>query len=151
MSASNILEGALLNLIFTNANTGIGIGDGNGLIRSGTTGSLYISLHTADPTESGTQTSSEANYTSYTRVAVSRAGASWTFQSPGGNAFISNANPVSFPTATGGSSNATFFGIGTDLTGTGNLLFSGATTSFLNISNNITPSYAANTLIIYCD
>ena len=28
---------------------------------------LYVSLHTADPTSAGNQTSSEANYTSYAR------------------------------------------------------------------------------------
>ena len=33
---------------------------------------LYLSLHTADPGEAGSQTTSEATYTSYARVAVAR-------------------------------------------------------------------------------
>lgn len=146
MSASNGMEGALLNLIFQNANTAIGIG-----LNGSSVGSMYISLHTGDPTESGNQTSSEANYTGYSRVAVSRSGSGWTFNSASGSPYVGNATAITFPTCTGGSSNITYFGIGSDSTGTGNLWFSGNTTSFLNISNNITPAYQANTLLIYVD
>ena len=39
---------------------------------------LYVSLHTADPTASGNQSSSEANYTGYARVAVARTTGGWT-------------------------------------------------------------------------
>ena len=46
------------------------IGDAGGLQNSATAGSLYVSLHTADPGEAGSQTTNEANYTSYARVAV---------------------------------------------------------------------------------
>ena len=150
MAGSIILDGAIMNLIFVNANTGIGLGDGNGAIRAGTTGNVFVSLHTADPTRSGNQTSSEANYSGYARQPVVRTTSGWTFAAPGGNTWMANAGVITFPICTGGSSNVTYFGIGSDLTGTGNLYFSGALTSgFLNISNNITPSYAANTLIVY--
>lgn len=50
------------------------IGDAGGLQNSATAGSLYISLHTSDPGEAGSQTTNEANYTSYARVAVARSG-----------------------------------------------------------------------------
>ena len=33
---------------------------------------LYVSLHTADPTDAGNQTSNEISYTGYARVAVAR-------------------------------------------------------------------------------
>ena len=39
---------------------------------------LYLALHTADPTGAGSQTSSEANYNGYSRVAVSRSGSGFT-------------------------------------------------------------------------
>ena len=39
---------------------------------------LYVSLHTADPGESGSQTTSEVAYTSYARVAVARTSGGWT-------------------------------------------------------------------------
>ena len=38
---------------------------------------IYVSLHTADPTDAGSQTSSEATYTSYARVAVLRTTGGW--------------------------------------------------------------------------
>ena len=39
---------------------------------------LYVALHTADPGESGTQSTNEISYTSYARVAVARSSAGWT-------------------------------------------------------------------------
>lgn len=39
---------------------------------------LYVNLHTADPGEAGNQTTSEATYTSYARVAVARTSGGWT-------------------------------------------------------------------------
>lgn len=152
MAGTVSLDGALLNLIFTNANTGIGIGGTvGGLLQSTTAGSFYVSLHTADPGKTGTQTTSEATYTGYARQAVARSGAGWTYAVVSNDSWVSNAGTITYPICTGGSSNVTFFGIGTDLTGVGNLLFSGATTSFLNITNNITPSYAANNLLVHAN
>ena len=76
MSLTNAAETALLNLVFVNTDWA-NIGDTAGLQNSTTAGSFYISLHTADPGETGTQTTSEATYTSYARVAVARSGAGW--------------------------------------------------------------------------
>lgn len=39
---------------------------------AGVLSNLYVSLHTSSPTAAGTQTSNEAAYTSYARVAVTR-------------------------------------------------------------------------------
>lgn len=125
MSATNAFETALLNLIFANSNAA-NIGDATGLRGSTTAGSFYISLHTADPGETGTQTTSETAYTGYARLAVARTSGAWTVS--GNNA--SNAAAVTFAncTATPGSP-VTHFGIGTDASGAGNLLFKGALTA----------------------
>lgn len=77
MSKSNASETALLALLFNNTDFAT-IGDAGGLQNSATAGSFYISLHTADPGEAGNQTTSEATYGSYARVAVARSGAGWT-------------------------------------------------------------------------
>lgn len=146
MSASNAAETALLNLIFANSNWA-NVGDATGLRGSSTAGSLYISLATADYTETGTQSSNEANYTGYARVAVARSGSGWTVS---GNS-ASNTAPVTFEACTAGSSTVTHFGVGTDSSGTGNLLFSGALTSSLAISNGITPSFAIGALTVTAD
>jgi hypothetical protein len=105
---------------------------------------LYVSLHTADPTAAGTQTSNEAAYTSYARVAVARTSGGWTIASE----TITNAGAITFPQATGGSETETYFGIGTASTGTGVLLYAGPLTSSLAVSNGITPAFATGQLSI---
>lgn len=148
MSATNAAETAILNLIFANSNWA-NVGDATGLRGSSTAGSLYISLHTADPGEAPAsgQSTSEAGYTSYARVAVARSGSGWTVS---GNS-ATNAATITFPACTGGSSTVTHFGVGTDSSGAGNLLFKGALTSSLAVSNGITPSFAASGLTITAD
>lgn len=122
MSASNAFETAVLQLYFNNTDHA-NIGDAAGLQNSVAAGSFYISLHTADPGETGTQTTSETAYTGYARLAVARSGAGWTVA---GNT-VSNAAVLTFGTCTAAPGAAiTHFGIGTDLTTAGNLLFSGA-------------------------
>ena len=71
MSATNAFESGLLSLIFENTNLA-NVGDATGLQGSATAGVFWISLHTATPNETGTQTTSEAAYTSYGRVSVAR-------------------------------------------------------------------------------
>lgn len=142
MSKSNTWETGLLNLLFTNANFG-GPGDATGLRGSSSAGSLYLSLHTADPGETGDQTTSEIAYASYARVAVARDGAAITVS---GNA-ASLAAATDFPAGTGGSGTATHFGIGTAASGAGKLLYSGTLTPNIVCGNGVTPRIAAGTLV----
>lgn len=146
MSMTNAAEANLLNLLFVNVDWA-NIGDAAGLQNSATAGSFYVSLHTADPGETGTQSTSEVAYTSYARVAVARSAGGWTLTAQ----TISNTALVQFPTATGGTATATYFGIGTDSAGAGNLLMSGALTSSLSISNGIQPQFAAGALTVTVD
>ena len=146
MSATNAFETALLTLYFNNTDHA-NIGDAAGIQNSATAGSFYISLHTADPGETGTQTTSEATYTSYARVAVARSGAGWTIS----GANVSNAAAVNFPAATGGTNSITHFGIGSDLSGAGNLFFKGALDNPLAVSSGITPSFAIGELDVNID
>ena len=146
MSATNAFETALLQLILQNSNIA-NIGDATGLRGSSTAGSLYISLHTADPGETGDQTTSETAYTNYTRVAVARSGAGWTVSGNNG----SNAAAVAFPTGGATGATITHFGVGTASSGTGVLLFKGALTSSLAVSSGITPSFPIGDLDINAD
>ena len=139
-------EQALLDLLFLNLDWA-NIGDAAGLQNSAAAGSFYISLHTADPDETGTQNSNEVGYTSYARVAVARSGAGFSRSA----SVIENAALVQFPQCTGGSATATHFGIGTDSSGAGNLLLKGALTSSLAISNGIQPQFAAGDLTVTVD
>lgn len=141
MSATNVLENGLLSLLFENANYA-NVGDATGLRGSSTAGVFYISLHTANPNETGTQSTSEAAYTSYARVSVARSTSGWTVAS----GVADNDAAINFPQATGGSETETYIGIGSDASGTGNLFIWGALTSGLLVSSGVSPSFAAGAL-----
>lgn len=108
---------------------------------------LYLSLHTADPGEGGSQTTSEATYTSYARVAVVRSAVGWTVA----GATSQNAALVQFPTATGGSNTITHVAIGTLSSGAGQILVSGALNSSLTVSSGIQPQFSAGALVFTLD
>jgi hypothetical protein len=77
MSKGNTWENDLLLLVFNNTNAA-NIGDATGLRGSTAAGNLYLALHTGDPGEAGDQTTNEANYTGYARMAVVRSAAGFT-------------------------------------------------------------------------
>ena len=144
MSLSNTAESDLLALLFQNTNWA-NVGDATGLRGSSTAGSFYISLHTGTLTGSSTQSTSEAAYTSYARQGVARSSAAWTISGSSPTS-VKNAAAINFPTATGGGETETYFAVGRDSSGTCEILFYGALTSSLAVSNNITPSFAINAL-----
>lgn len=144
-TASNSFENSILELVFKNTDFA-NIGDAAGLQNSATAGSLYFSLHTADPGEAGDQTTNEIAYTSYARVAVARSGAGFTVTTNS----VSPAATVTFPAGTGGSGTATHFGVGTASSGAGVLLFSGTITPNIVCGNGVTPTLTTATAIT-CD
>lgn len=146
MSASNAFETAVLQHYFQNS-AHANVGDAGGLQPSAVAGSLYLSLHTSDPGEAGSQTTNECAYTSYARVAVARSAGGWTVT----NNAATNTAQVQWPAATGGSETATHFGIGTASSGAGVLLFSGSLTTPIAISNGIQPQAGAGALSVTVD
>ena len=108
---------------------------------------LYVSLHTADPGEGGSQTTSEAAYTSYARVTVARTSGGWTVT----NNQAVNAALVQFPQCTGSSSTVTYAAIGTASSGAGQIIASGALSSSLAVSSGIQPQFAAGALTFTLD
>jgi hypothetical protein len=143
MSKSNAAETALLALLFNNTDFA-GIGDAGGLQNSAADGSFYISLHTADPGEAGTQLTSETAYTNYARVAVARTAAGWTVS----GATATNFAQISFPQCGATGATITHVGIGTASSGAGVLMYSGALNSSLAVALNITPLFAASGLTV---
>lgn len=146
MSMGDTSENNLMKLLFNNT-TWANVGDATGLVGSSSAGSFYVSLTTADPGETGTQTTSESAYTSYARVAVARTSGGWTITAN----VASNAALVTFPACTGGSSTVTYLGVGRASSSTGELLFSGALTASLAVSNGITPEFAIGALTVSVD
>jgi hypothetical protein len=143
MSKTNSLENSLLLLLFNNTDIA-NVGDAAGIQNSATAGSLYVSLHTADPGEAGSQTTSEISYTGYARVAVARSGAGWTVS---GNS-VSPAAAVTFGAMTAGAGGTvTHFGVGTDSSGAGTLLYKGTVSPNIVVSNGVTPQLTTATAI----
>lgn len=149
MSLSNTSENNLLLLLFANTNWA-SVGDATGLRGSTTAGSFYVGLSTGTLTDTSTQTTTEAAYTSYARVAVPRSGAGWTVSGTAPTQ-AANAAAVNFPACTGGSETETNFVVGRDISSTGEAIFYGALTSSLAVSNGITPSFAIGALTCTAD
>jgi hypothetical protein len=142
MSKSNTHENDYLKLIFNNVTMTL-VGDAAGILASAAAGSLYFSLHTADPGEAGDQTTNEVAYTSYARVAVARTTGGFTV-STNTAALVAN---VSFPAGTGGSGTATHWGIGASSSGAGKLLYKGAISPTIVCGNGVTPQLTAGTCV----
>jgi hypothetical protein len=97
--------------------------------------SLYLSLHTADPTDSGNQTSSETTYTGYARVAVTRNSGGFTVS---GSTVVPAAN-IDFGQCSAGSATITHVAIGTASSGTGKILYSGTVSPNIVVSSGVIP------------
>jgi hypothetical protein len=131
MSKSNAFENSLLKLIF-NATAIANLADN---AATSPLTNLYVSLHTADPGEAGDQSTSEATYTSYARVAVLRTTGGWTVT----NNSVSPVANIDFANCTGGTNTITYFGVGTASTGAGVLYYSGTVTPSISVSSGVTP------------
>lgn len=132
MPKANTICNDLLKLLF-NATAIANIADNAG---SSPLTNLYVALHTADPGASGDQTTSEAAYTSYARVAVARTTGGW------GAASAQSTSPVAaitFPAGTGGSGTVTHFSIGVAASGASKILYRGTVTPNIVTGNGITP------------
>jgi hypothetical protein len=110
MSKSDYLENAYLKMIF-NATATANLMD-NAAANPNTF--LSVALHTADPGDSGSQTTSEAAYTGYTRVFVARTTGGWTVSGTAPTSVSPFAN-IDFPMCTSGAAGSTvvtYFSVG---------------------------------------
>lgn len=138
----NTFENDLLKLIFQ-ATAIANIADN---AASAPLTNLYVSLHTADPGEAGSQTTSEISYTGYARVAVARTAGGWAVTANS----VSPVAAITFGAMTAGAGGTvTHFGVGTDSSGAGKLLFgSGCTvTPNISVTSGVTPSLSTSTAI----
>lgn len=141
MSLGNTFENDLVKLIFQ----ATAIGNLADNAASSPLTNLYVSLHTGDPGEGGSQTTSECAYTDYARVAVARTSGGWSVSA---NVVTPVAN-IDFPPATGGSETATYLGVGSASSGAGKLMMSGAISPSIVISSGVTPRLTTATSITF--
>lgn len=140
MSKGDTFENDLLKLIY-NATPISGLADN---AASSPLVNIYVALHTADPGEAGSQTTSEAAYPGYARVAVARTAGGWTVT---GNS-VSPAADVVFPARSGaGTETITHFSTGTAASGAGKVLHSGAGSPTVAVTLGIAPRVLAGTTI----
>lgn len=131
MAKSSTFENDWLKLIF-NATAIANLADN---AATSPVTNLHVSLHTANPSASNDQTTSEASYTGYARIAVARTSSGWTVTANS----VSPAALISFPACTGGTNTITHFAVGTELTGAGKILYSGTVTPNISVSSGVTP------------
>jgi hypothetical protein len=139
MTISNATETNLLLLIF-NATAWANYADN---AASSPQTNIHCALHTADPADTGTMSTSEINYTSYARVNVARSSSGWTVS---GNSAVPAAT-ISFPAGTGGGGTATHFSTGKTGGGATDILFSGTVTPNIVTGNGVTPQLTTSTSI----
>lgn len=141
MSMSNTTENAIMLLIF-NATAWANYADN----ASGTPQTqTAVALHTADPGEAGTMSTSEAAYGSYARAAVSRASGAggWTVTN---NSVSPQAN-IDFAQAASGSETESYFSVGKTGGGAAAILFSGTVTPNIAVAAGVTPRLTTATAI----
>lgn len=111
--------------------------------------SIFTALHTADPGASGDQTTSEMTtgaYDTYARTGVLRASGAGGFTVTSNS--VSPQASITFPAGTGGSgATATYFSVGSLVSGAGVRFYSGTITPSIVCGNGVTPSLSTATAI----
>ncbi len=139
MSKSNTSENAILALIY-NATTWANIANN---ATTSPLGSLWLALHTADPGEAGSATTSEAAYGAYARVIVTRDNTGFTVS---GNTVTLTA-AKEFPEATSGTDLLTHFSVVTSASGAGTVIHRGALSANIQIAAGVRPRLGTGTTI----
>lgn len=125
---------SLLKLIF-NATAWANVADN---AASSPLTNLYVSAHTSDPGAGGDQTTNETSYTSYARQAVARTTGGWTVS----GASVYPVGNIVFPASMSGTPTLTHFGVGSSLSGSGNLWYRGTITPNIVVSTSVVQTLA---------
>jgi hypothetical protein len=140
MSISNTTEDAILNLIFS-ATAWANYADN---AASSPQTNIHVALHTADPGDAGTMTTSESAYTNYARQNVARSNG-WTASSGGS---VSPAANIDFPASGASGTTVTHFSTGKTGGGATAILWSGTVTPNIAIgAAGITPRLTTSSTI----
>lgn len=119
MSFSDAAENALLALIFnatTYANVAVNA-------TASPLTNIAAALHTADPGDAGTQTTSESAYTNYARQNIARSTSGFTAPSAGATSLVAN---VDYPSSGAAGTTITYGSLGKTGGGATEIIVSGA-------------------------
>jgi hypothetical protein len=106
---------------------------------------VYVALHTADPGDGGNQSTNEANYTGYARLAIARTTGGWTISGTNPTQAIPAAT-TNFGACTAGSNTITHMSIGVASSGATAIIASGPVTPNVVVSAGITPQLTPATI-----
>ena len=139
MSIANVTETAILKLIYQ------AVAWANYADNAAATPQTVVdnALHTGDPLDTGTQSTSETTYTSYTRVSVSRTTGGWTEAS----GTITPVANIDFPAGTGGAGTITNWSTGKSGGGTSSILWSGTVSPNITAGSGVTPRLTTASII----
>lgn len=141
MSFSDTTETAIMSLIF-NATAWANYAD-NAAASPQT--AISVGLHTADPGDAGTMSTSEVAYTSYARVSVNRTTGAGGWTVTGGS--VSPGANIDFPAGTGGAGTVTNASTGKTGGGAAAILLKGTVTPNIATGNGITPRLTTATTL----
>lgn len=140
MSKGNTFETDILGLIFN----GTAIANIADNAATSPLTQLFVALHTADPGETGTQSTNETAYTGYARVAVNRNSGGWTVSagsvSPTAN--IDFGQCTALPGAA-----ITHASIGVASSGATKILYKGALSASITMAVGVIPRIATGSTI----
>lgn len=139
MSIADVSENNIMKLLF-NATPWANIADN---AAASPLTQLAVALHSADPLDTGNQSTSEIAYGAYARVNVNRNSGGWTVTANS----VSPAASIDFPAGTSGSGTVTNFSVGKTGGGATDILFSGTVTPNITVGNGITPRLSTATAI----
>lgn len=139
MSISDTTENAILNLIFR-ATAWANYAD-NAATSPET--NIVCAMHTADPGDSGTMSTSETNYTGYSRQNVGRS-TGWTASSTGSTSPAAN---ILFGAWSAGTATLSHFSTGKSGGGAAAILFSGTVTPNISVGTGVNPALTTATTI----
>jgi hypothetical protein len=140
MGIADATETGIMALVY-NATAWANVADNAG---SSPITQIAVALHTADPGDAGSQSTSEIAYTSYVRTNVNRNSGGWTVT--GGS--VSPAANIDFAAGTGGSGSATYFSTGKTGGGASQIFLSGAVSPAIATGNGVTPRLTTATTIV---
>lgn len=142
MSISDTTENAILALIF-NATAWANYAD-NAATSPQT--QIAVAAHTADPGDTGTQSTSETTYTGYARVNVNRNSGGWTVSGTSPTTVNPVAN-IAFGVQSAGTPTLTFASVGKTGGGASAILLSGAISPNLAVTAGSNPTLTTATAI----
>lgn len=101
---------------------------------------FYVALHTATPDFGGSQTTNEISYTNYARQPVARTTGGWTVSNFSTGAQVVPVAAITFPASAGGTGGtAGYWSVGTNVSGSGVVLYYGQVNPAIVISAGVTP------------